>query len=492
LPSSIRFKINLAFVLIVSALLLATGWLKGREEQRLLETQFSQYRSDLNQRLQTSLGSPMWNYDSKIMSDFADSVFKVPVVGLAFFDERNKQPIVERGLSVDSTDPDVEWAEVPLFIEQNNGQVKVGRAAVAMSRATIRTVQRDAIISRVVEVVVLDILLVLALSFILQRLVLTPLDHLRMSFDEAAAHQSHDEPILMTVERNDEIGQVQRGFNRLGDDLALRQAQEQEIRRAFDDLKRTQSALIENEKLAALGGLVAGVAHEINTPLGITLTGASHLDHATKQFSTQMAEGKVKRSDMEAYLVTIRDSMGLILTNAERAANLVHSFKQVAVDQTSEARREFILAEYVNEVIDSLRPRLRRSAVTLEIDIAPNINLDSYPGAFAQVLTNIVLNAVIHAFTEGEPGTIVLRGSTQGDWAKVEFIDNGRGIPAENINRVFEPFFTTRRGSGGSGLGLNIVYNIVTQKLGGKIDVRSTVGEGATFTVTFPLNAATV
>jgi signal transduction histidine kinase len=229
------------------------------------------------------------------------------------------------------------------------------------------------------------------------------------------------------------------------------------------------------------------VAHEINTPVGITLTAASHLSLSTQQIVSQFSSGQIKKSELQDYLHTAEESSALILSNAERAANLIHSFKQVAVDQTSEARRTFDLNEYLHEVITSLRPKLRRTHTQVEIDCPAGLDMDSYPGALSQVVTNLVMNALLHAYDEEQEGTILIKADAMSS-QKVRLVvsDDGNGIPRENLERIFEPFFTTKRGNGGSGLGLHIVFNIVFKRLGGNINVDSMVGEGTRFTLTLP------
>lgn len=245
--------------------------------------------------------------------------------------------------------------------------------------------------------------------------------------------------------------------------------------------------LVENEKLASLGSLVAGVAHEINTPLGVTLVAASQLDEATNGISAALEGGRLQRSDLTGYLEMAREISKLLLGNTSRAAELVQSFKQVAVDQTSDERRSFALVAYVNDVIVSLRPQIRRSQVTVSVEGPEDLIVDGHPGVFAQIVTNFITNALTHAF-EGKPaGSIRLRIARRPrDLVLISFADDGRGISSEHVEHIFEPFFTTRRGRGGSGLGLNIVYNLVRRVLGGRVWVETAIGAGTTFHVEFP------
>jgi len=256
---------------------------------------------------------------------------------------------------------------------------------------------------------------------------------------------------------------------------------------ALDELRQTQRSLIQAEKLASLGGLVAGIAHEINTPVGIGLTASSVLAGHTETIHRLYAADDMGQSDFEDYLKVAGDTSRLLVSNMERAASLIQSFKQVAVDQVSAERRQFGLAAYIDEVLHSLHPTLRKTRIEVELTCPAALELDSYPGAFSQVLTNLVINAVTHAFDEGAEGRISITvESLSDDTVRLVFADNGKGIASDHLSRIFDPFFTTRRSAGGSGLGLHIVYNIVTGTLGGGIDVASVPGRGTVFTLIIP------
>ena len=268
-------------------------------------------------------------------------------------------------------------------------------------------------------------------------------------------------------------------------------AAKEQAERALRDLQRTQKSLVQADKLASLGALVAGVAHEINTPLGIGVTASSYLCELTRQFRRGTAEGTLRRRDLDEFIDRTDEATAMILANLERACTLVQSFKQVAVDQTSEVRRAFDLRGYLDGVLGSLTPQLKRTPHRVTLDCADGITMDSYPGALSQVVSNLVINALVHAFQPDRPGTITIAARRDGTSRVVlDFTDDGRGIPPEHLERIFEPFFTTRRTEGGSGLGLHIVYNIVAGTLGGHIAVTSEPGVGSRFTINLPLVAA--
>lgn len=262
-----------------------------------------------------------------------------------------------------------------------------------------------------------------------------------------------------------------------------------ELSQTLENLKNTQNQLVEAEKMAALGGLVAGVAHEINTPVGVGVTAASLLENKTAAFRQIYQGGQMKRSDLEKYLDTAEQSSAMILRNLHRAAELIQSFKQVAVDQSSEERREFPIKHYLEEILLSLRPQLKRTKHTIDIQGSDDLILNSYPGIFAQIVTNLIMNSLLHAYEPEEAGLLTFAFEQANNRFIFEYSDDGQGIAEENLSKIFDPFFTTKRGQGGSGLGLHIIYNLVTQKLGGAIRCQSQVGQGTKFIISLPLES---
>lgn len=266
-----------------------------------------------------------------------------------------------------------------------------------------------------------------------------------------------------------------------------------ELQATMDTLKRTQDELINSEKLASLGSLVAGVAHELNTPLGNALMSASTITHDISVMEQHLGQGNLKKSVLENFMERVKDGVNLTLRSLERSVSLIASFKQVAVDQDSERRRIFDLAQTLNEVLDTLRPSIKRRQLQLAVDVPDGITLDSFPGPLGQVVMNLVSNAVNHAFDEMAAGTIRISAVLASDTTvRIMVEDNGAGIPAEHLGQIFDPFFTTKLGSGGSGLGLSISHRIVGKVLGGQVSVQSVVGQGTRFELELPLKAPLV
>ncbi len=269
---------------------------------------------------------------------------------------------------------------------------------------------------------------------------------------------------------------------------ALSQAND-ELEEMLNQVQSMQNQLIQSEKMASLGSLVAGVSHEINTPVGVGVTAASHLAEATVRLREQLGSGALSKSLLDNYLAQASESSQLILRNLKRASDLVKSFKQVAVDQSSEARRRFALAEYLDEILLSLRPELKRTKHRIEMDVPRDLELESYPGALTQVIVNLVMNSLVHAFPDIEEGTMTIRAHRAGDTIAMSYADNGVGLSEDVRQRIFDPFFTTRRGSGGSGLGMHIVYNLVTTVMGGRIQAHGSPGKGIEVLLWLPVMA---
>jgi signal transduction histidine kinase len=235
---------------------------------------------------------------------------------------------------------------------------------------------------------------------------------------------------------------------------------------------------------------MAGVAHEVNTPLGIGVTAASHLDEQTRRIFAAYQAGGMKRTDLEKYLSVCGESTAMILSNLQRAASLISSLKKVAVDQASVEKRRFKVKGYIEEVLLSLQPWLRKTRHKVRTTGEDDLLFDSYPGAFSQIITNLVMNSLAHAFDEGSAGLIAFHVAQTPGFMLLRYEDNGKGMTPEVRERIFEPFFTTKRSDGGSGLGLYILHNIVTQKFGGTIQCESDVDRGTRFIISFPMEDA--
>ena len=258
------------------------------------------------------------------------------------------------------------------------------------------------------------------------------------------------------------------------------------LQNSLDELERAQSQIVRTERLASLGGMVAGVAHEINTPVGVCVTAASYQEEQVKHFRALYDDNALTRSDFESFLNVTSESSGIILANLDRAAELVRSFKQLAVDQTSDESREIHLKSHIKELLSSLKPYFRDNLHRHEFNCSDDIKIHCYPGSIAQVISNLVGNSIIHGFEGIKEGLIKIDVVKTKTGIKIHYSDNGNGIPKKNHKKIFDPFFTTKRNQGGTGLGMNIVYNVVTSKLFGDIKLNNDKAQGAHFDMTLP------
>jgi signal transduction histidine kinase len=312
--------------------------------------------------------------------------------------------------------------------------------------------------------------------------------------------QSYDPAILYTKLELDLLAfiasHVAVAIARMQADRAIRKTkdslekQNAALNQALTQLQEAQSELVRQEKLASLGQMVAGVAHEINTPLGICVTATSHLVEELKLTKEELAAGQMTEETLNGFFDVVDQSLRIMTTNTQRAAALVRSFKQVAVDQSSDNIRKFNLCKYVGEILLSLQPKLKGRPVKVAVDCPADLEVDSFPGAVSQILTNMVVNSLVHGFERDQPGNITIRARIEDDdMVAFEYGDDGAGMDADTLAKLFDPFFTTKRGSGGSGLGGHILYNLVTGALGGSLRVESSPGKGLQYHLRFPRKA---
>ena len=311
------------------------------------------------------------------------------------------------------------------------------------------------------------------------------------SYDDAVVYGPADQELLSFV-----ASQVANSLHRRRSAEALRQANAQleqrveertrDLTSTLDQLRDTQDELVHQEKLASLGGLVAGIAHEINTPLGICVTATTHVQGELRSWRKSHEAGTFDENKISAMFDELDVAVRILDNNTRRGAELVHSFKQIAVDQASGQRRTFDLAEYLDEIVMSLKPKLKLAPCSVRVECSPGIRMDSFPGALSQVVTNLIMNSLLHAFDGSARGSIRVEGEEDGEYVVLKVSDDGIGMTAADLKRFFDPFFTTKRGSGGTGLGAHIVFNQVTSVLGGTIRVTSAPGAGVQVQMRLP------
>ena len=312
------------------------------------------------------------------------------------------------------------------------------------------------------------------------------------SYEASVTYSQQDLELLNFVAQH-----VSEAFGKVRARLALQQIQDELVQRnqalgeALANLQAAQGELVRQERLASLGALVAGVAHEINTPLGVCVTATSHLEEELQVALEAQARGPLSEEHLSQFFESATDAVRILKSNTQRAAKLINSFKQVSVDQASGEMRSVNLAEYLNEVLATLRPNLKSKPVSVNISCPPDFNIDTYPGALAQVITNLVMNSVIHGFEGRARGAINIEAQRDGDTLHLQYSDDGNGTDETGLKKIFDPFYTTKRGTGGSGLGAHIVYNLITGPLGGRVQVSSATDQGLHFDIRMPIKVAT-
>jgi len=332
------------------------------------------------------------------------------------------------------------------------------------------------------------------ISRVLSKNILQPVLTLAKAAKEVSEKSNYS--LRVTHTKNDEIAYLYDAFNHLLSDtesltthLEARVASRtKELQESLETLKKTQSQLVQSEKMAALGNLVSGVAHEVNTPLGNAITGGSIIVKETKELLSQMNDGSLKKSSMEEKLHVLNETAQLLLKSINQAANLIRSFKRISVDQSIEDKQEFNLHEYLEEILLTFHNKLKKIPVHVVLEGDRDLIIKSYPGVFAQIISNFIQNSLLHGFTANTmDATITIRFTVDRQHLVLTYADNGVGMDERMQKIAFEPFTTTKRNAGGTGLGLNIVYNLVTQKLEGEIALSSAPKEGVLFTVTLPI-----
>lgn len=477
------------------------------------------------------INESIWAFDSANVERAAEALLRDPYIsGVAI---RSVEGEIDLQLG-DLDDQDPSWLQptdsrserltetalliaTPVAHEFNGSLTTIGWIYLRSDNELIRNQVGLVLGGALVSAIVAIIALLVALYWVVQRLVARPIRRFsdfvqRISPRDITQWSQQREPLLEG--RNDEIGQLYEVFNRQHDSLierdrALRQHQDnlekivaerteqlqqsnRSLTDSLDKLKIAQEELLQSEKLASLGNLVSGVAHEVNTPLGISITAASHLTSEARLAQRALHGNELKKSDLERFFNECLETGDLLSANLDRAAHLIRSFKQVAVDQTSEEQRRINLHAYIDEVLASLRPKYKTAPVEVINDIDPDITTQLSPGALAQVVTNLVINSLLHGFDDGTlEGHIRFSSAAAGaNRLALLYEDDGRGMSEETLKHIFDPFYTTRRSSGGSGLGMNIVFNLVTGKLGGRIQIHSPPYDGCRFRITLPLEPA--
>lgn len=474
-----------------------------KEEER----QFHDRVKEIQSSHMTSLANALWHFDSTQIHVQGEGINNLYYIGYVRISSDNNT-LYETGNI--SKFPQDDHFSIP--IQYNNrliGELEIGFARGLILENIIKSASKIIIMQ-----LIAGLLLALLLLWRVHRLVTRYLIDLNRQLSDKTTPLAHQ---FLTIDRdayNDELSALVNSFNQLTGELNIELKNKEKAQKALaetnnkleqrveertenlqdaidelhitlENLRNTQGQLIESEKLSSLGGLVAGVAHEINTPIGLCITTHSFIKDLFKDMKQRFDDSTISKNNFTDFMVSMEESVDLLSKNLERAAKLVKSFKHVSEDQTGEATRTFNLEEYLQEILSTLNPKLKMTQHTVNILCAHDLKISSYPGALSQVITNLVMNSLLHGFETIKAGTITIEVEQHENKIQIIYADDGNGLSKEAETKIFEPFYTTKRGYGGTGLGMHLVYNLVNQKLQGSIQLQQ-ASKGCAFIITIP------
>jgi two-component system NtrC family sensor kinase len=493
MPQSVKNRLAALLMVAMTCLMCVFGAVSYYLTEQRFEQDKDTAKGLLRQHLALPVSRALWVYDEDRLNAALDSALGGSVLGLIVYDDANKEVTSRWATGHTGAQPGVGASEgftidLPPISERDLGRIQVSWSDAAQKAALNLTLARA-----ILEIVLVNLLLLGLFWFSVDRLVFRRVGLLQHALDYAATREHAADIVPMPVSYEDEFGALTQSINvitqRLGSELEAGRESEEEARAALTNLQNAQDGLVQAEKMASLGRLVAGVAHELNTPIGNIVMVASTQQEVAQNLARALADGALTRSSLATFVDTSVEGAGLMLRSANRAAELIQNFKQVAVDQTTDQVREFDLADQLGEVLSIIAHVLAKTSIKLEEYLEPGIAMHSYPGPLGQVITNLVMNAITHGFDGKQTGTIAVACERQGDYAHITVADTGKGISPNNLNKIFDPFFTTKLGQGGTGLGLHISHNMVYGPLGGRLSVQSTQEVGTTFTLVIPCRA---
>jgi len=473
------FYISLPIALLAGVIY--AGALVYLETKSLNQTQQTRVVEQISQ-LAEVMAIPTWNLDQQFISSYLKQNSVSPYIQCI--------ELISDASLKESSPQDCQHAETGITLHSEPivyEELYIGVIIVSYKIELDNERLKFILWSRIPIAVFALLTVFFSVFWVFRRWVVIPLQQMTQSIE---TFQVDGTVMPIRWESKDEIGTLNKTINKAQQqqqthDRILTSAKEK-AESSFNELQSMQSQLVESEKMASLGGLVAGISHEINTPLGVAKTSASHVEDELKKMTNSFSEGTLTKSSMEDFINQFSDGLHLLTANLNRASELMTSFKQVSADQSHDEMRTINLKEYLEETIYTLKPNLRRYQVAVLLDCEDNILIDTFPGAFSQITTNLIMNSLNHAYAPEDPGSINITVTQANDLVLLTYNDDGKGMEESVLKKVFEPFFTTKRGNGGTGLGMHIIYNLVTMKLQGTIDVSSVVGQGSTFKLILP------
>lgn len=497
----LRLKLTGKLLIVVAAILvicqlLMSGYLLW-QNYRDLQTSHEKQQQNLLEIISSAIAIDTWNFNPGSLEVILAPYRKEPAISEIVVQDNG-----ENLLRILSERPAVSGRsskrEHAIVVDMSGNRQQVGVLTLADNQDYIVEKLKMVLWRQMSELLLMILLLAVGLTFTLNRLVLTPIKKINSALFQAIT--SKDTVLHNPVEGlRDEFEEVALSIvalsARLSGDVQLisesraqLQIEKEKTEAALNDLKHTQEALLHSEKQASLGSLVSGVAHEVNTPLGIIITSVTCMSDLVRKIEQDLQDNKLSRQVLQDRMSQLREAVDLITHNADRASLLVTNFKLLAKEQTNEAAREFNLTTLLREVVHSQMANLQQANIQVLLDLEADVQLNSIPGLFNQLVCALLNNVIQHAYPSGIGGNCCIKLQSVGDELLLSCIDNGIGISQEQQKHVFDPFFTTKLGSGTSGLGLAIVYRIVRSNLGGSISVKSQLKEGTCFEIRFPRN----
>jgi two-component system NtrC family sensor kinase len=499
----IASSIVLASVAISCIATVVLIYVNYNEEEENFHTRVKEIQSSH----MTSLANALWHFDSKQVAVQGEGINNLYYIGYVRISS-DGNTLFETG-EIANTPQDDHFI-IP--IEHSNrviGELEIGFARGKILENIIKSARKIIFMQ-----VLAGLLLAALLLWRVHRLITRHLVDLNRQLGMKSKPNTHQFLFLNRDSYDDELSTLLNSFNQLTDELNNELKSKEEVQQALaetnnkleqrveertenlqdaidalhntlENLRNTQSQLIESEKLSSLGAMVAGVAHEINTPIGLCITTHSFIKDMFKDMRQRFENGSISKNNFTEFMTNMEESVDILSKNLERAAKLVKSFKHVSEDQAGEAARKFNLEEYLQEILSTLHPKLKMTQHLVNIRCASDIDLYGYPGALSQVITNLVMNTLLHGFEDIDKGTITIEVERHNDQIEILYADDGQGLTEEARVKIFEPFFTTKRGYGGTGLGMHLVYNLVNQTLQGSIQLQQ-ASKGCAFIITVP------
>ncbi|MGY8872722.1 MAG: sensor histidine kinase [Pseudomonadales bacterium] len=486
---SYRFllKILPAFFLVSLIFLAALSYFELNNATKAHD-QLIQEKTDNLARLLTE---PVWQLSTKLSKNILKASIDSPdILCIKLEQDSDITPVIMEGLC-DSTPDNIKVFSSTIIYADSNNSRNLGTVFLNVKN----TIKWNYISKEVVSLSALSLTLFLTLVIIttiaFRSTIITPLSRVSESLK---FYRTTGQRMKVDWDTADELGQLINNYNRnlikqTETEAALKESH-LKTENALSSLKEAQANLIQSEKMASLGSLVAGIAHEINTPLGNSLTVATTVSDITRNISKDIESGSLTKSALDSFIESITEASTILERNLEIAAKQIRNFKNVAVDQTSEKRRKFDVKQVIEEIIYTLNPLIKHTPFEIEVSVPPGISLDSYPGPLGQIITNCFNNTLLHGFEGKSSGLIRIEADLINEhYLSLIISDNGKGMSPAECEKAFDPFFTTKLGCGGSGLGLNLVYNLTTTILGGTVEIKSTIDMGVTLNFKFPISA---